>query len=156
MREQQILPVLAGCTADVLERMFSVRALGKPSNDAALLDSALVAAVAFHGDPSGRLILQVSRSAARSIAADFLGEEEPVLSEQQVEEVICELANIICGSVLSSIEDDSAFRLQTPQLQHGGAPVEDTVDAVIHRMNLERGTVAVAFQTGTKVCPIGE
>jgi CheY-specific phosphatase CheX len=154
VRDQPLLPVVAACTAEVLEQMFFIRALAEGASEEAPPDSRLAAAVIFHGAPSGQLILQVTTAAARSIAADFLGEDEPVLSEQQVGEVICELANIICGSVLSHVESESTFHLDTPELQTGGVSVEALKDAVIYQLSLENGRLDVAFQTEVPVCPL--
>ena len=116
MIEPTLENALAECTGEVLEQMFFAR----PLDDSAKSDSGggtqLIAEVNFDGDPSGHLTLSASARAARSIAADFLAEDEPALSEHQVGEVLCELANIICGSVLTKVESRTHFRLDSPRL----------------------------------------
>ena len=82
----------------------------------------MVARLSFQGDSTGFLTLRVTRVAARSVAADFLGAEESDLSEESTKEVICELANMICGSVLSRIESSAGFRLATPEIASAGLP----------------------------------
>src|SRR5258708_22235218 len=94
--------------------MFSVRSLGEPQNPRD--EPAVTAHVTFEGDPPGWLTLRVAAVAARSVAADFLGEEGPEISEQQIGEVVCELANIICGSVLPPVGSKATFRAATPLL----------------------------------------
>jgi len=105
-------------TEEVLEKMFFIQCLGESLE--AESEPPFVAHLAFEGDPSGALTLYVRASAARSVAADFLAAEEPDLSEQEVGEVVCELANMICGSVLSRVESSATFRLASPQLVASG------------------------------------
>ena len=112
-------PALQASVEEVLEKMFFVRELindaGDPAANAAD-QTGLAAYLEFEGRPSGALLLNISRAASRSMAADFLGACEDDLSMSQVEEVTCELANIICGSVLSRLESDAPFRLAPPRI----------------------------------------
>lgn len=101
-------------TQEVLEKMFFIHCLGEPLESES--EPEFVAHLTFEGDPSGALTLSVRASAARSVAADFLAAEEPDLSEQEIGEVVCELANMICGSVLSRVESSATFRLASPQI----------------------------------------
>ena len=151
MNKQQILPVLADCTTEVLEEMFFVSSLIEQP-EMVPVEDALIADVFFHGAPSGHLTMLVSRASARSIAADFLGEDEPAVSQQQVEEVIAELSNIICGSVLSRIESDATFRLEPPRVRWAGSSVAQE-GAAIHSVGFDNGSLAIAFHTGPPLCP---
>jgi CheY-specific phosphatase CheX len=127
--EASLQQALKESTADVLEKMFLVRCLG--ALQAPAPDPEMVAHLTFEGEPSGSLTLRVPSGAARSVAADFLGEQEPALSEQQISEVLCELANMICGSVLSRVESNTTFRLASPQI----VASLDEVDAAQSRSN---------------------
>ncbi len=80
------------------------------------------ATVRFDGASRGVFVLRVTPSLARSIAADFLGEDEPSLPEERVREVGCELANMICGAARSRARGAHEFRLEAPR---GGAPPGD-------------------------------
>jgi CheY-specific phosphatase CheX len=144
---------LEECTATVLEKMFFVQPVDAGAPAFAGSDSDLICAVEFGGDPSGRLALRVSIGAARSIAADFLGEDEGAISGFQVGQVICELANIICGSVLSRIEGGTTFRLDSPRLLSTWK--SSCADATVHSVVLETGVLAVEFSTERPVCPAG-
>src|SRR5271165_6215349 len=93
---------LAESLDEVLEKMFFVRSLGELAGPAS--GPVTAAHLTFEGDPPGSLTLRMTPAAARSVAADFLGEEEAELSPKQIGEVVCELANMICGSVLSRVE----------------------------------------------------
>jgi hypothetical protein len=147
--ETDLEHVLAQCTETVLEQMFFVRAL---TGSLPRGGSELVSEVPFEGKPSGRLSLRVTTSAARSIAADFLGEDERVLSEQQVGEVICELANIICGSVLSRVESEATFRLHSPGLVSAATDCP-VANSVVHSVSMDNGRLTVAFRSERPVCP---
>ena len=147
--------VLAECTEEVLEQMFFVRPLSEPAQDESAEPPHIMAELNFEGEPSGSFSLSVSPAAARSIAADFLAEEENILSEQQVEEVICELANIICGSVLTRLESRITFRLASPQIVKTGRGWESD-QALIQQFHLWNGNFAVGFRTETPVCAAHE
>jgi hypothetical protein len=53
---------------------------------------------------------------ARVVGAGFLGREEAEVSDAQAGEVVCELANMICGSVLSRLESEATFQITHPEL----------------------------------------
>ena len=151
MTNTELEPALAECTAEVLEQMFFVQALEEAAPTTAEADTDVICRVDFTGDPSGCLALRVSVGAARTIAADFLGEDEAGLSAFQVGQVVCELANIICGSVLSRIESRTTFRLDSPHLlsiweKPGG-------DATVHSVTLDAGVLKVVLATERPVCP---
>jgi CheY-specific phosphatase CheX len=152
VNDQVLAQVLAECTEQVLEQMFFVRPLGDFLPPDPPSCPHLVAAVDFAGEPSGHLILSVSIQAARSIAADFLAEEEPVLSEEQVGEVVCELANIICGSVLTRVESRTLFHLGSPRLRSLDIMAEPHASA-IQSLNLWNGNITVALRTEFPLCP---
>jgi hypothetical protein len=99
---------------EVLEKMFFVDVLDPAPGEA--LAAPLTAKLSFDGNPSGSFRLILDQTAARSAAADFLGEDPAALTQEQLNGVICELANMICGSVLSRIESSATFRLSTPTM----------------------------------------
>jgi CheY-specific phosphatase CheX len=76
--------------------------------------------LAFHGRPSGSLTISLSLQAARLLAAGFLGEDEEALDHSQPGEVVCELANMLCGSLLSQMWSEETFDLAAPQLIPAG------------------------------------
>jgi hypothetical protein len=105
----------------------------------------------------------VAGGAARSVAADFLGEEEPALSEQQIGEVVCELANMICGSVLSRVESAITFQLATPRIVAAESAIEgrvslglgtapssaaDAEHSTVHAIETCGGAMVVMINTG--------
>ncbi|HEY7392072.1 MAG TPA: chemotaxis protein CheX [Bryobacteraceae bacterium] len=146
---------LTECTEQVLEQMFFVQPVEEPvpqQSPQAGDSSHISVDVGFSGEPSGRLLLRISKPAARSIAADFLAEDEAVLSEQQVGEVICELANIICGSVLTRVESRTSFRLGSPRLLLH-IPESEMRPAAVRSLDLWNGNITIAMTTESELCP---
>jgi CheY-specific phosphatase CheX len=76
----------------------------------------LFAEMDFQGAAEGRLELAVSADLAPMLAGGFFGKDESELSEAEVRGVVCELANMLCGSVLSRLESGSLFALGAPQM----------------------------------------
>ena len=132
----------------VLERMFFIGVLG----DALPEDSAaqpVRARLSFAGSPSGSLELRISRSAARSVAADFLVVEESDLTGTQVDDVVCEMANMICGAALSRLETD--IRLDAPRVLEGAATTNRPA-SVLRSLDIGNGTITVQLEFDGVAC----
>ncbi len=144
----------------VLEKMFFIRSLSTRAPESEPPEQQLAACVAFEGQPSGLLALRVTEAAARFISADFLGLDVDELSKQQVQEVVGELANMICGSVLSRVESAVTFRLARPLIQPGDAMFPDApIDAepcASHGVEIEGGTLTVTISTENPVCSLAK
>jgi chemotaxis protein CheY-P-specific phosphatase CheC len=96
-----------------LEDMFFMVVFG--ASEAAPLGTEVVSArVDFSGGASGYLSIAVSRPAAAEAAANFLGEDAGAVGEEQLNSVVAELANILCGSALSRWQHDGRFVLSSP------------------------------------------
>lgn len=147
---------LAESVADVLEKMFFVGPMGEPESLPTPDGSVMSAEVTFWGNPSGTLTLRVTHDVARSIGADFLGEDEEALSEKQIGDVICELANMICGSVLSRAESATTFRLEKPSITTP-EPWHDLSDQVIcYAVALGNGSLTAILETEPPSCRVDE
>ncbi|HVX67697.1 MAG TPA: chemotaxis protein CheX, partial [Bryobacteraceae bacterium] len=80
---------------------------------------------------------------------NFLGaEDESGIQEEQVGEVLCELANMICGSVLSRLAGDLAFDLSHPELVAGDGDRTGWLQSAARTFELENGwlTAAIRFE----------
>ena len=110
--------LLSGAVTGVLETMFFAEA-GIAEAPSGL--PALAAALSFRGRPSGEMTVCVSTAALRPLAAGFLGEDESDITETQAAEVICEIANMLCGSVVSQLESEKSFDLASPHLIPAGS-----------------------------------
>src|SRR5690242_5541323 len=110
MLEIDLVRHLQPAFTDVLETMFFTSVLeicaspGVPARTPAVSSR-----LTFRGHPSGVFEIGIAQDAARRLAASFLGEEEQDLSEGRLGDVVCELANMLCGSVLSRIGSDFTF-----------------------------------------------
>lgn len=129
--------LLTEAVQTVLETMFFTEPLGM----APAPDAGLTASVAFHGQPSGELAVSISEGAVRPLAASFLGEDENDITDAQIEQVVCEIANMLCGSVVSRFESDTAFALAPPEL----LPADWPWPRSSQTFALENGTLSVAL-----------
>lgn len=73
--------------------------------------------VTFEGHATGALTLTASPDAVAEMTANFLGldsDSPPPAAEQEA--VVKELANIICGAILSRLESSDVLHLRPPEL----------------------------------------
>ncbi len=142
----EVVPgILESCVASALETMCFFGVLGTcaaPEPGAEMLS----ARVAFYGEAIGVLQLSLSSSAAWTITANFLAEETHDLQLDQVQAVICELANIICGALLSASDKNGLFHLTAPEMQSALEPPQGCASTVI--FELETGTLTVQVEFG--------
>jgi len=152
MDEQQIGAALHQASVEVLEKMFFVDARSLPGEIRPPDGWGLVVEVAFDGALPGRLRLHLSDGAAAGIAVNFLGEDPSGVSPRQAMEVAAELANMICGSVLSSIESSAAFRLSTPRVL-GAGEAGPPPPATCCALDTGHGSLMVSMATDSSPCP---
>ncbi len=120
MSDPQLAPVLSKASADVLEKMFFAEIAAESDGRPDDAGDPIAVKLTFQGERRGTLALAISAGAARSLATDFLGvESEEGADEAQVNEVARELANMICGDALSSLER-SPLQLSPPEIVASG------------------------------------
>jgi CheY-specific phosphatase CheX len=118
MSVEQISATLQTAMTEVLESMCFILP-GEPVDMAAFAGEPWMEhTLTFHGPEEGRFGIRAPRPVAVRIASDFLGEDPVDLSEQQVGEVMNELANMVCGNVLGHCYHDHAFALTSPTVMH--------------------------------------
>lgn len=144
MTEPDYNQLLSAAVDSVLERMFFSATWGPadPETGGAVLQSRLT----FHGHPSGTFTLCLSEPSARLLAAGFLGEDEATLSDAQAGQVVCELANMLCGSLVSKLQSDESFDLASPELVPSGSGIvtgHDAPPAARQSFELEGGILSV-------------
>jgi len=104
---------------EVLETMFFTSVLeghGLPVEFPVDGEPGIGSWLAFVGEPSGIFQVRTTASAARALAAGFLGEMDGNVTSERAGEVVCELANMLCGSVLSRMDETGVFELSHPEL----------------------------------------
>jgi CheY-specific phosphatase CheX len=142
MRED-IQPLLEAATAEVLETMFFATASGEAASWPPAAGDCVAASVAFSGTRNGNLTVRLPGGTARALAACFLGvDSEGPLGPGQVAEVVCEMANMVCGAALSRLDPDGEVRLGPPGPAGAGAPPPGAVETVIA---VDEGPVAVTL-----------
>lgn len=127
----------------VLENMFFTAPAGPvgPHPAAPVVEARL----GFHGPLSGTLTVRVSQDAARTLAAAFLGEDEGALSAALPGQVVCELANILCGRLISNLEEER-FVLEPPELIPAGRQQNLGVPLTAQRsFAIENGILTVSL-----------
>jgi CheY-specific phosphatase CheX len=153
--DEMFEPALRASTVEVLEKMFFICEAAEPVSGGDTAAPQIVVRLIFEGSPAGWLALRIGKAAARSIAADFLGEEEETLTDGQAEEMVCELANMICGSVLSRTAPEAMFRLSSPRVMPPAAWV-DPQDAAVYRVALAHGALAIFMKGEIPICRSNE
>ncbi|HEX4773875.1 MAG TPA: chemotaxis protein CheX [Bryobacteraceae bacterium] len=125
--------------SEVLETMFFT---GIESEGPSELRSAEFSAeLVFRGIPSGRFGVQVPVETGEQIAANFLGAEE--VTSAQVDEVLCELCNMLCGSVLSRLATGARFELLHPEIDRNNLSWYDRPHAIGYTFGLEEGAITL-------------
>lgn len=116
MREAMITSI-----SEVLETMFflpldiSEVELGKgiiPTLPQKLIGCTL----RFSGLFGGELVFLIPLPLARTLTADFVGEDREEIDERTVEETTKELLNMITGKTLSLFDSNALFRLGIPEV----------------------------------------
>lgn len=145
--EQNYHEMLSQTAESILETMFFTVPLGPAEPETE--NPVVKARLAFHGNPSGQLEVCLSETCARQLASDFLGEAEETLTDTQPGEVVCELANMLCGSLVSKLEKREKFDLSSPEVlpvgdtSTGGAEVPP---AACRSFALEHGILTVTLR----------
>lgn len=132
-------------TEDVLETMFYLFPEPVERVEEEDCTGPTVSAVfRFRGEPSGALLVSLSRQAALTAAANFLALEEADIFPERIDEVVCELANMIGGSLLGSIEGATPLQPFPPEMVPADR-FQEVAPSVRHRMGIENGTLAVSL-----------
>jgi len=140
MTDESVAESLAAAAGDVLETMFFSSVIGETPVSAATADG-IAARLVFSGARAGAFTLRLTGGAAQVIAANFLAEETNEPTRQQVQEVVCELANMMCGSVLSRLDRGAHFDLGQPAMVD--ATELATPEAVSRAFDIGDGEVAM-------------
>ena len=135
--------MFAEAVGSVLETMFFTAPLGLAEEGSG--GACMGARVAFRGSPDGQVRLCLSEASAQLLAAGFLCEDEESLSPEQTGLVVCELANMLCGSLLSQLESQEHFDLATPQLDQDAPPPPEQAPVAAQSFELENGVLHVSL-----------
>ena len=81
--------------------------------------AAVIATVKFEGPPDGALCVGMEAETAVALASTFLGLDPPDVTDADCRQVVGEMANMMCGSVLSRVVPESSLRLASPVVRDG-------------------------------------
>jgi hypothetical protein len=144
--EALVVRCLREAAAEVLETMFFLGIDREVGWDEVAAKPHHYVEMDFQGAAEGRLELAVSNDLAPVLAAGFFGKDESELAPPDISAVIRELANMLCGSVLSRLENGSLFELGAPQSMATDLETESRIGAGHRRVfDLGYGDVKVCF-----------
>lgn len=148
MNSLQLRTTLYSATASTFEALALLCPSAEISKEQRLAPLAGSARVTFDGPLRGMLVLGVTDDVLGAAATNMLGRDDAPVSSMQ-RDAICELANVICGSLLPQIAGRRAlFRLGVPEWLGGeGVPVTDGDEAPMSttRVGLDEGRAEVAL-----------
>jgi CheY-specific phosphatase CheX len=130
---------------DVLESMYFTGVMGL--SEVPVMGAGWTAQLEFKGELSGSFTLGMGAETARLLAANFFGEEESEITETAVAEMVGEMANMICGSVLSGLETESHFKLSHPEVRAAEDRTEETPRGVHQLLETDSGVLALCLRT---------
>jgi len=122
LKPTELKPIMELAVAEVLEAMCFISSEGESPEAAGQYPPDWICGeLDFAGNLSGSFGIAVPPATGATIAANFLGEDECDLSEEQTMEVICELTNMVAGTLLANLDSRSAFTLSPPRPGHSAA-----------------------------------
>jgi CheY-specific phosphatase CheX len=136
--------------AEALEEMFFVSDLEECDPGMRAAGPELTVRVDFAGAPSGTLMLRAGLASARSLAADFLGEDEDSIEDREATDVFAELANIVCGAILTRTESACTFDLSSPRVVSREEYAD--ADGEVYAVALADGPLTVFLKTEGSEC----
>ncbi len=116
MQAIDLKPLMESAVAEVLESMYFISSEGEVQDEEdSVRPDWIRGELEFAGTPGGTFGIAVPPSTAALMAANFLGEDEIDPTDKQTVEVVCELTNMVCGTLLAQIDSKQAFTLSTPR-----------------------------------------
>ena len=118
MQASDFKTLVAECCGEVLDAMYFTTVLETSSHQGAqaiAAGDALAFTLRYEGDVQGIFGVSLDPAMARTLASNFLGEEEGALTLVEIAEVIGELTNMLCGSVVSQVKGSRKFALSHPE-----------------------------------------
>ena len=145
MVERNMKWLISDAVDSVSETMFFSAPFGSSEQD--MSNPCIKVRVAFRGCPSGTLEVCVSELSARALASSFLGEDEKTLTDSQASEVVCEMSNMLCGSLISRLESEQSFDLDSPRLVLKEEESDKDLTPAAHRQcfEIEGGLLTVSL-----------
>ena len=144
MRMELIQPFINASDAVLAETLKSPTRMGDLSMDQdAYRCKGMAALVGVTGDIEGRVIFDLESPTAAVIASALTG-MEVAETDEMVRETVCELANLVIGNAVTSLNDQGfSFKIHPPQLHSGDDSMKGSEDteAVVMTFQTSAGDV---------------
>jgi hypothetical protein len=137
--------LLHSCSEHVLETMFFSPVFDEADPAESYGTPRVASRLHFNGKPCGDFEVDADPGVARSLAAGFLGIEESEVASDQIDQVMAEFCNMICGSALSSLGCVEYFSLEAPATTRP-AEFAPAVLGVRRGFLLDGGTLSVCLR----------
>ncbi len=105
----------------------------------------VAAVVTIKGDIEGRIIFDIDNLTAVKIATTIAG-QDVAESKEMLSETICELANLVIGNAVTTLNDQGfRFKINPPEVHLGelGLPNTEDTEAVVMVVETPAGTVVM-------------
>jgi chemotaxis protein CheX len=144
MKMELIQPFINAADAVLAETLACSTSIGDVNMDEEIYRRKGTAVlISIHGDIEGRVILDTDGPTAAAIASALAG-EQVAESDQVVKDTMFELANLIIGNAVTTLNDQGfRFKINPPQLhteEKGMAGSEDT-EALVMCLDTPSGSV---------------
>ena len=128
--------VLRSSSEEVLETMFFCDIPGSPSGTDQ--EETISAKLRFEGIPSGTFTICISTVAAHELSSTFLGIEPDQVTVNQLDQVVGELANMVCWNAMSRAALGNTLILTHPEFFRA-APSFSCKSSINIRLEIEMG-----------------
>lgn len=123
MVREALISAMKSSISDVLETMFFLSLEFEDDVKAeeywnSEKDEIVVTKLNFNGLFSGFFIFIIPNELALSLTANFMGEDEENIHQDQVGDTVKEILNMIAGNIFSNFDDQVVFDLDIPELIH--------------------------------------
>jgi chemotaxis protein CheX len=151
MRMELIQPFINAADAVLAETLNCSTRIGDVTmEEEAYRRKGIAAIITIHGDIEGRVIFDMAPPTAVQVASALAG--APVSeSESVVRETICELANLVIGNAVTSLNDQGfRFKICPPEIHSADAGMSNTEDTEALVMNFETPSGSVFMNIAMK------
>ena len=137
---------LVDCTTRVLESMFFASVFDEIAEAGFVWEPMIGARVSFEGPVHGDLAVAATPQTAHTLACGFLAHDSPTEVEPgRIGETLAELANMICGATLSSMDEEGLFTLAHPQAGPDAVACAVSGGGIRRLLDIGEGTLIVSL-----------
>lgn len=133
MQTLQFIPLIESAVSEVLEGMCFISFEGESTAAGSCQPDWIYGELDFTGPLNGSFAIAVLPSTAAIMAANFLGEDELALDDEQISDVVGEFTNMICGSLLAHLDPQNDFTLSPPR---SGRDDQQNALSEVHNHNM--------------------